>query len=66
MSGQEQIRRKGGGGFGGGGGSAFELEEKINLPEIEGVMQQIDVSLQRTSGIVVRQKEPTMERGCGC
>lgn len=51
-----QIYKKRGKGTGNTGESTFEQGEKTEIPEIDGVMDQIEVSLSKTKNIVVKKK----------
>ena len=61
-----QVFKKRGGNNGNTGDSTFEpSEEKTEIPEIDGAVNQIDRRLNNSRDIVV-QDEETMSRGCGC
>lgn len=62
-----QIFKKRGGNNENTGDSTFETSEETEIPEIDGIMAQIDRNLNETRNIIVRKKERTMDDdGCSC
>lgn len=62
-----QIYKKRGKGPGNTGESTFEQSEKTEIPEIDGVMDQITRSLDKTKHVIVENKYQTMVKDdCSC
>lgn len=65
-----QIFKQKSSAFGGGGGegsSAFGMKDKVDLPEIEDVMEDIGTSLQQTKEVDEVRIIREVRRGeCGC
>jgi len=68
MAGKQKYKKRGGG-SGNTGESTFETSEKtVEVPEIGGIMDQIDTSLHETRNVVVKEKKVKKEkvRSGGC
>lgn len=63
-----QVFKKRGNGPGNTGESTFEQNEKTEVPEIEGIMDQITRSLDKTKHVIVEHKEyqTMVEDDCSC
>jgi len=63
-----QVFKKRGPGGGNEGESTFETsEEKTEVPDIGGIMEQIDRNLNKTTNVIVVPPQQTMdEERCGC
>ena len=62
-----QVFKKRGGGSGNTGDSTFEQGEKTEIPEIEGIMEQIDRNLNKAKHVIVEHEYQTMvQEDCSC